>query len=141
MRPFLLFVAALLLAGQAPGARAGTMYKCVDAKGKIAYSDLPCTGQAKAAREFNIPAPESAAESEARLDAERARLRNEEAAFKVRHARRNAALDDELRQGEVARRRQERADINAIRSQQSQQGLVPVRRAGALSSGAGKVPP
>jgi hypothetical protein len=121
VRPLLLLAAALLLAGHAPGAHADTMYKCVDAKGKIAYSNLPCPGLAKAAREFEVAAPESAEDSAARLGAERARLRKEEAAFKLRHARRNAALDDRLRQGEIARRRQEQADLNAMRRQQAQE--------------------
>jgi hypothetical protein len=74
VRPLLLLAAALLLAGHAPGAHADTMYKCVDAKGKIAYSNLPCPGLAKAAREFEVAAPESAEDSAARLGAERARL-------------------------------------------------------------------
>jgi hypothetical protein len=121
MRPFLLFAAALLLAGQAPGARADTMYKCVDAKGKIAYSNLACPGLAKAAREFEVAAPESAEDSAVRLGAERARLRKEEAAFKKRQAGRNAVLDDKLRQSEIVRRRQEQADLDASRRQEAQQ--------------------
>lgn len=140
MRPCLLFASALLLALHAPGARADTMYKCVDAKGKIAYSNLPCPSQAKLAREFDVPAPEAEQDSAARLGAERARLRTEEAAFSKRHARRNAAIDAKLRQGEIARRRQEQAEINAIRRQQTQEKQardeVGRRKASACRQGA-----
>lgn len=135
MRSCLLFTSALLLAGHAPGAHADTLYKCVDAKGIIAYSNLPCPGLARAARQFEVAAPESADESAARLDAERARLRKEEAAFKVRHARRNAALDDQLRQGDIARRRQAQAD----RKQETLEKSGVSRRAGASPSVAGKL--
>lgn len=141
MRPFLFFAAALLLAGQAHGARADTMYKCVDGKGKIAYSDLPCPGQAKVAREFDVPAPEAPEESAARLGAERARLRQEDAAFRMRHAQRSAALDAKLRQGEIARRQQEQAEINAIRRQEAQESGSATRRAGATPSSGGKARP
>lgn len=99
VRPLLLFSLSLLLAGQAPPAQADTMYKCVGANGKVAYSDMPCPGQAKAAREFDVPAPETEEESRERLAMEKERLRAADAAFRQRHYSRQQALDARIRRG------------------------------------------
>ena len=58
MRPILLIAALLTLAVPAPSALADSMYKCVGAEGKIAYSTQPCEGKARMARQFSVPPPE-----------------------------------------------------------------------------------
>jgi hypothetical protein len=96
--------AALLLAGHSPHAFANTMSKCVDANGKISYSDQPCPGEAKLAREFTIAAPEQNADRDALKLVEKARLRAAESAFRERHASRDQELDATLRHGEYESR-------------------------------------
>ncbi|MES2018628.1 MAG: DUF4124 domain-containing protein [Pseudomonadota bacterium] len=98
MRP-LLFFAALLLAMPA---LADTMYKCVDAQGKIAFADTPCPGSTKAATQYALAPPESREQSAARAAAEQQRLRAADAAFGVRHAQRAKEFDKE--QARAARR-------------------------------------
>ena len=56
-----------------PAAHADTMYKCVDARGKIAYSDLPCPRETKMAGEFAAPAPEKENDGAARRALQTAR--------------------------------------------------------------------
>lgn len=99
MRPFLLFSFSLLSAASASPARADTMYKCVGANGKIAYADMPCPPQARAAAEFAVPAPETQEQSEARLAREKERLRRANAQFRARHAARQRALDYQIGRG------------------------------------------
>lgn len=99
MRPFLLFSFSLLSAASASPARADTMYKCVGANGKIAYADMPCPPQARAAAEFAVPAPETQEQSEARLAREKERLRRADAEFRARHAARQRALDYQIGRG------------------------------------------
>lgn len=54
MRPLTLLAAATLLAAQAPTALAATLYKCVDAAGKIAYINQPCDGARNTAKTIDV---------------------------------------------------------------------------------------
>jgi hypothetical protein len=90
VRHYLLLSFALLLTAPA---QAQTMYKCVGANGKIVYSDLPCPHQAKMAKEFDVPAPETQEQSEARLAKDKERRRRADLDFQERHASRQRSLD------------------------------------------------
>ncbi|WP_426208629.1 DUF4124 domain-containing protein [Massilia sp. TWP1-3-3] len=90
MQASLLLALATLLAVQAPDTLADTMYKCVEASGNTAYSSRPCTGQAREAKQFAVPAPETEQASSARLTRERAQLRVADKQFRQRLAERNA---------------------------------------------------
>lgn len=130
MRPSLLFSSALLLAAAAAPALAQTMYKCVGAGGKVAYSDLPCPAQAKVAREFAVPPPETQEQSAARLAQEKARLRRSDAEFRERHLERQRSLDSGM--GRI----REGAYIDAPGRQSAppssgESEMVPARRAGS----------
>jgi hypothetical protein len=92
VRHSLLFSFSLLAAAAAP-AQAQTMYKCVGANSKIVYSDMPCPNQAKVAKEFDVPPPETQEQSQARLAKEKERLRRADAEFRERHASRQRSLD------------------------------------------------
>jgi hypothetical protein len=111
VRSFLFFAALLL----ATPALANTMYKCVDAQGKVSFSDTPCPGAMKAAKQFEIAAPESNEESAARRAAEKQRLRAADEAFRVRHAQRAREFD---RQQALAAQR-DAARARAIAAQEN----------------------
>jgi hypothetical protein len=81
---------AAVLAASAPCALADTIYKCVQENGTVAFSSLPCAGQAKQARQLTVPAPEADDVSAARLKQESARLRTAEKYFQKRQAKRDA---------------------------------------------------
>jgi hypothetical protein len=81
---------AAALAAAAPCALADTIYKCVDAGGKVAFSSLPCAGQAKQAKQLSVPAPEADDVSAARLNQERERLRMADRYFRMRQGMREA---------------------------------------------------
>lgn len=127
MRPVLILSAALLLAGQAPGALADTMVKCVGGDGKVAYSNQACPGQMSVARQFTIPPSETAEQSAARLAADSARLRHSDAQFKQRHARRTRELD--ARRGAI-----QKAPVAAT-------GAPAAARTGATRKAAAIAPP
>lgn len=90
MRTLLLAAFAAGLTAVVPCTLADTMYKCVDANGKVAYSSMPCDGKAREARQFAVPPPEAEQDSSARLKAERNKLRVSEWQFRQRQAQRNA---------------------------------------------------
>jgi hypothetical protein len=81
---------AAALAAAAPCALADTIYKCVEAGGKVAFSSLPCAGQATQAKQLSVPAPEADEVSAARLYQERARLRMADHHFRMRQGMRDA---------------------------------------------------
>lgn len=68
MRPLLLCALAVGLS-TAGGAHAQTMFKCVGADGKTAYSDQPCSGKIKAKKELDVRANLDDAERENRRKA------------------------------------------------------------------------
>jgi hypothetical protein len=80
-------IAAVLAA---PCARADTIYKCVQADGKVAFSSLPCAGKAKQARQLSVPPPEADEVSVARLRQERDRLFESERKFRFRQLERDS---------------------------------------------------
>lgn len=81
---------AAALAVQGSCALAETMYKCVSSNGKVAYSSLPCDGQAREAKQFAVPPPESDEDSRERVTRERNKLRIADMQFRQRQAERNA---------------------------------------------------
>ena len=93
MRPSLFFSAALVLAAQTASAATGTMFKCVDARGKTSYTELPCPAEAKAVRQLAVPAPESAEASTARVAYERHRRRLASDAMRPQMNARSDELD------------------------------------------------
>lgn len=111
MHFFAVIAVAAVLALAAPQLRADTMYKCVGSNGKIAYSSQPCEGQAREARQFSVPAPESDEDSRERLKLESARLRLADLEFR----RRQAASD-----AEYARRPRAAGRIHTVASARAQ---------------------
>ena len=99
MRPSLFFAAALVLAAQTASAATGTMFKCVDARGKTAYTGLPCPAEAKAARQFAVPAPESAEASTARVLQEKEKRRMASDAMQRQMGARSDELDALMQYG------------------------------------------
>ncbi len=88
---FPLCIAALaVLAAQAPGALADTIYKCVGGDSKVGFSSRPCEGHARQARQLDVPPPEPDDVSAERLKREREQLRLADKNFKRRQAERNA---------------------------------------------------
>lgn len=81
---------AVVLATLIQGARADTIYKCVQADGKVAFSSLPCAGKAKEARQLSVPPPEADDVSAARLQQERAKLAAADRQFRQRQGARDA---------------------------------------------------
>lgn len=102
MRPLLSLVPPLLLALLAPAANGQAIYKCLARTGKVTFSDQPCAGEHKLAREIAVIAPMPDAVASARQAAEQERLNKANAAFRVRHARRQYGLDADLRQSDAA---------------------------------------
>lgn len=85
MKFTLCIVLTASLAALTASARADTIYKCVQADGKIAFSSLPCAGKSREARQLAVPPPEADDVSAARLTQERARLAAAERQFRQRH--------------------------------------------------------
>ncbi len=54
----------LLLAGQAAGARAASMYQCVDGRGAVSFQDRPCAASADQSTIVPAPAPAASASPE-----------------------------------------------------------------------------
>lgn len=94
-----LLLAAALLVLPAPWAQAGSMYKCADAKGRIAFSDTPCPGDMQVKAQYEVADPETPEQSAARLAADSQRLRAADRAFRARHAQRSRELDYQLQLG------------------------------------------
>lgn len=86
MRHYFHYLLAAMLGAWLSPALADTIYKCVQADGKVAFSSLPCQGQARQARQLAVPAPEADAVSAARLARERDKLRAAERRFRKRNA-------------------------------------------------------
>ena len=85
-------------------ASAGTMYKCVDRAGKIAYGNRPCPPDSGTAKTFEVADAPSAAVS-AQADAERkARLQklNDASSQRAAERERIASADSEARRLERA---------------------------------------
>ena len=99
VRPLPAFSLTLLLAAAAAPSQAQTMFKCVDAGGKIVYSDMPCPDKAKVAKEFAVPPPETQEQSQARLAKDKEKRRRADAAFRERHYDRQRALDNQVMRG------------------------------------------
>ena len=91
MKLTLCIVLAAAIAALTGSARADTIYKCVQADGKVAFSSLPCAGQSREARQLAVPPPEADNVSAARLTKERARLAAAERQFRQRHQSRDAS--------------------------------------------------
>lgn len=89
MKP-LHFLAALLLAAQAPAALAITLYKCVDESGKIAYADQPCAGKANPAKTLEVARHETDNVRKYRLqmEAEQAKRERREHERQIRQSQR-----------------------------------------------------
>jgi hypothetical protein len=85
MRHFFHYLLAAMLGAWLSPALADTLYKCVQADGKVAFSSLPCQGQARQAGQLDVPAPEADAVSAARLARERDKLRAAEQRFRKRN--------------------------------------------------------
>jgi hypothetical protein len=132
MHPLLSFAIAAVLAAQAPCALADTMYKCVASNGKVAYSSLPCEGQAREARQFEVPAPESDEDSRARLKLESARLRVADQQFRRRQAASDAEYAHQARLAPRVRR------TGTLR-QQTQQIREEAERARAARDNAARI--
>jgi len=93
------------------GARADTMYKCTDAKGKLTFTDQPCAGTSKSST-LDVPAPRSAAAAGVAYqdDSEAARLKRANEAFNQRAAERDriaAAEEKQAAEARAARQQQE----------------------------------
>lgn len=105
MRPLSL-LAATLLAIHAPTALAATLYKCVDASGKIAYVNQPCEGTRSTAKTIDVapqPAGMRATRSNGRYNSgmsDYERYHNDRAEARSREATREA--EAQAREKEVA---------------------------------------
>ena len=129
MKHLLAITVAAVLAAQAPWAVAETMYKCVAANGKVAYSSVPCEGQAREAKQFAVPPPEPEAAAIARHQRERIRLRVADAQFRQRQGARDAGYA----------RQAPRARSAASLKQQAQQDLQAAERAQAAKLNAARI--
>ena len=85
-------------------AAADTLYQCVT-DGKRTFSSLPCPVGARQTGTLSVPAPESAAESAARLERERDQLRVAELQFQTRQHERDRVYRQEQRQFAAQKRR------------------------------------
>lgn len=132
MHYFSTIAVAALLAGAAPQARSDTMYKCIAANGKVAYASQPCGGQAREARQFAVPPPESLEAASARLKGESERLRAADKQFRQRQADSNAEL-------QRASRNAPRARSAASQQREAQQSKQAAERAHAAKLNAARI--
>jgi type IV secretory pathway VirB10-like protein len=129
-----LSAASLMLAAHAPCALADTIYKCLGAGGKVAFSSLPCDGAAKETGQLAVPPPEPADASAARLKRERERLRTADQQFQRRRADRDADDDDARRRASYAQRssasKKQQDERNKVHMQQQEAARLNAARIG-----------
>ena len=99
MRPILIFSVGMLLAAQAASAEDGTMFKCVDARGHTAYTELPCPAEATASRQLAVLAPENAQASTARVAQEKHKRRMASDSMRRQMDARSEELDARTQDG------------------------------------------
>jgi Mg-chelatase subunit ChlI len=97
MRSFLPFALFSILACQAPVVLAGTLYKCVDAAGKITFSDQECEGKSKTEKTIVTKAEDPAA-TKIRAEEASQKWKKADAAFQQRRSDRQEKETAEQRE-------------------------------------------
>lgn len=97
MRVSLSFAVLAVVAGMACAAQAGTMYKCADAQGKIAFSDQPCNNSAKELKTFNASPSVQGPEDAVRALQQSEKLKQAELDFQGRKERSDRAYAERER--------------------------------------------
>jgi ATPase subunit of ABC transporter with duplicated ATPase domains len=121
MRPLSFLATAVLLACHSPATLAATMYKCVDASGKVAYVSQPCDGARNTAKTFDVaPAnqgrPKRYERGYTRYEREMSeyeRAEMERIEVRKREAAREAAVLAREKEAEEAHRRQVASALDA----------------------------
>lgn len=111
---------AVVLATFAGSALGDTIYKCLQADGRIAFSSLPCAGSAKETRQLAVPPPEADDVSAARRQQERARLAAAERQFSQRQRVREAGYGRGTGATAIANSYNVRQSTDAARSAQKE---------------------